>query len=509
MATEISGAMARGDGREDAGAPVLPLDLTRLLYGLVVGLVAYIPVEEFVLKWLPVSDQVYSLARLGSEAVVYALLVVVVLGRLARGRFLRRTPVDLPLLVFLGLALASVFLNHAGIVPSLISLRTLLRYVALFYVVANLPLDERRVRLILLVILAMAAFESAVAALQFVQGGPTPFWYPRATALELGEAGRNFSILTSGVELGAVIGTLGHTVDLALFLLVAVTVVTGLLFTQGDRVQTVVPSWVLFAALGAFVAAILLTYSRASFLAALVGLGVVAWWRRHRRQLLRPLLGLGLAAIVLGAALSYAGTTGDVKLKQVHVNPLANIGMAFGSSTLEGRFSNTRLWLITSVGGSVLRSMTPLGYSPDEATARRRIAQNARGALDRILTYGPFEDVYWVALLSYYGLLGLGAFCWILVRLYRSAREVMSYTPGLWTRTAATSLASLLVLLIPLTFLVRTFEFRSLSLYLWLLGGVTLNRLDAVRSWRQALAGPEPDAAGEGPPEAPAPAGPS
>lgn len=487
---EVSGAAAEG-GRTE-GAPteggVLPVRFTGLLHATIVGLVAYIPLEEFLLKWLPVSDQVYSLARLGSEAVVYGLLIVVVVGRLVQGKSLRRTPIDGPLLVFVAIAATSIVVNHASLLPALITIRTLLRYVALYYAVVNLPLDEHRVRVLLLVILGAAVLQSGIALVQFAHGGPSSFWYPRATDLEVGGMQRNFSILTSGVEVGAVIGTFGHTVSLALFLLVAVSVVTALMFTQGDHVEFVAPQGVLFGLLGLFVLGILFTYSRASFLAALLGLGVVAWWRRHRREILRPVLLLASAALLLAVTLSLTSSVGDVQLKKVHVNPIENIRMAFGQATIEGRFSNTRLWLISQVGGSLVRSMTPLGFSPDQETARRRIAERGQGALDRILTYGPFEDVYWVAMLSYYGLLGLGAFWWLLWRLYRAAREVMRHTPGLWTRTAATALAALLVLLVPLTFLVRTFEFRSLSLCLWLLAGVTVNRLASVRSWERALA---------------------
>ena len=488
----------RSDGRCD--------DITPGLFWILLALVVYMPFEEFLLKWLPVSDQVYGLARLGSEALVYCLLVTVVLGRLAQGRFLRRTPIDWPLLVFVVLAGVSIAINGSQVLPALVTLRTLLRYVALFYVVTNLELDERRIRILLLAILATAVLESGIALLQFAQGGPTAFWFPRASDLEVGGVGRNFSILTGGVEAGAVIGTFGHTVSLALFLLVAAVVVTGILFTQGDRVpRFMAPGW-LFALLGVFLTGILLTYSRAAFLGALIGLGVAAWWRRHRREVIRPLTGLAVGGLFLAAVLALTANVGQANLKRTHVSPLENVRMTFGSQVFQGGFSNTRVWILTAVGGTVLRSMTPLGYGPDQETARRKIAARAHGTLDRLLTYGPFEDVFWIAMLSYYGIVGLGVFVWLLVRLFTVAREAMRYKPGLWTRTAATSCAVLLVLLVPLTFLIRTFEYRSLALYFWLLAGITVNRLERVRAWRAALAG---GTEGEARGDLPGPASPS
>lgn len=471
-------AFTAGAARDpEIGSP----SLSAVLFWAIVGLTIYMPMEDFLLKWLPVSDLLYSIARQGSEAVIYGLFATVLLGRMSEGRFLRRTPVETPLFAFLAVALVSLVVNEGNLLTGAITVRTLLRYVALFYVVVNLPMSDRQIRILLFLIVSMGLAQCILGAFQFVRGGPSHFWLPRPTSLEVGGVERNFSILGTGVELGAVIGTFGHSVSMALYLLVCATVVISLIFNgkgRGRRVAGPVP---MFALLGVIIAGVLVTYSRSTFLCILAGCAVVAYWRRHRRGLLRPLVVVTVAGLLLGVILSVSEEVGAVRVKETRVSPLENIRMATNREVLQGGFANTRVWMIREVGGTVLSSVSPVGYSPDPETARVEIVRESEGVLKRLLTFEPIEDVFWIAMLSYYGILGVGAFAWLLARLYKAARELMDWSRDFWTRTVATSTAALVVMLVPLTFMVRTFEFRSLAFYFWLLAGLTVHRYVRAR----------------------------
>lgn len=216
---------------------------------------------------------------------------------------------------------------------------------------------------------------------------------------------------------------------------------------------------------------------------------MVAFWRRSR-GLVQPLIAVSAAALVLMVILSVSEEVGAVRVKETRVNPLENIRMATNPEVLQGGFANTRVWMIREVGGTVLSSVSAVGYSPDPETARRGLVRESEGALKRLLTFEPIEDVFWVAMLSYYGLLGVGAFAWLLARLYRASRELMDWERNFWTRTVATSTAVLIVMLVPLTFMVRTFEFRSLAFYFWMLAGLTIHRYVREREGSSALADP-------------------
>lgn len=462
------------------------------LFWVIVALTIYMPMEDFLLKWLPVSDLLYSIARQGSEALIYGLFATVLLGRMSEGRFLRKTPVEAPLLAFLAVAFLSLVVNDGNLLTGAVTVRTLLRYVALFYVVVNLPMSDRQIRVLLFLIVSMGLAQILLGAFQFLRGGPSSFWLPRPTALEVAGVQRNFSILGTGVELGAVIGTFGHSVSMALYLLVCAAVVISLIFNGkgvGRRLAGPLP---MFAILGVVIGGVLLTYSRSTFLCVLGGCAVVAYWRRHRRGLIRPLMVVTVAALLLGVILSVSEEVGAVRVKETRVSPLENIRMATNPEVLQGGFANTRVWMIREVGGTVLSSVSAVGYSPDPETARVEIVKESEGVLKRLLTFEPIEDVFWVAMLSYYGILGIAAFAWLLARLYGAARELMDWNRDFWTRTVATSTAALIVMLVPLTFMVRTFEFRSLAFYFWLLAGLTVHRYVRAEDPRNSRDGPGP-----------------
>ena len=132
---------ARGNGvssaRSFGGSALVVLQLAIL----------YLPLEEFLLKWVPVGPTGYVLLRLGFEGLIYAAVVGLVLARVVRGQRIRATPIDLPLALFVSLATCSLLFSGGDFLPGLVNLRVLLRYVAVFYLAAYLELDagERRV----------------------------------------------------------------------------------------------------------------------------------------------------------------------------------------------------------------------------------------------------------------------------------------------------------------------------------------------------------------------------
>ena len=108
----------------------------------IVLLFVYLPFEQFILKFLPVSDTVYTVLYLISEVFVYGLLFFVVSGKITAKSRLSGTPLDLILILLLFVAFLSAAINGSDPVSSIKNVRGLLRYVALYYVVVNIRIDE-------------------------------------------------------------------------------------------------------------------------------------------------------------------------------------------------------------------------------------------------------------------------------------------------------------------------------------------------------------------------------
>src|SRR4030042_3679686 len=85
---------------------------------------------------------VYNVIKSVDETVPLFLLVLLALSRIAQGRFLKRTPIDIPLILFLAVALVS---SIAAAVPAFVVISQFLIYIKafiVFYLLYNLPLTE-------------------------------------------------------------------------------------------------------------------------------------------------------------------------------------------------------------------------------------------------------------------------------------------------------------------------------------------------------------------------------
>jgi hypothetical protein len=122
---------------------------------------------------------------------------------------------------------------------------------------------------------------------------------------------------------------------------------------------------------------------------------------------------------------------------------------------------------------TVLANRPLLGYGPDETTTIDRLNASQRSFLLRTWDRAGFEDVYWAALLSYYGVIGLAAFVWLFVRLFRAAGA------GLRVEDAeARRLALAVRILVPVTcfllFFGQFIEYRTYAAYFWAVAAMML-----------------------------------
>ena len=105
----------------------------------------YFPFEEIILKFLPVPDSIYSYLRFGGEILIYSLFLAVI-ARKIWTRSLKATPLDVPLVLFVGVSLVSALVNNTGFSEVGLFLRAILRYAFLFYAVANLDFSDKFIK---------------------------------------------------------------------------------------------------------------------------------------------------------------------------------------------------------------------------------------------------------------------------------------------------------------------------------------------------------------------------
>jgi len=469
-------------------APARPVPSSlRAAFLVLLFAVLYLPLEEFVLKWAPGGDLGYVLLRLAFEGLLWGTLLVLAAAHRVRGLALPRTPIDGVLALFVVLCTCSLLVSEGERLQGFVNLRVLLRYVAVYYVVVLLGPGPRERRLLVGALLGAALFQGLVGLLQHAQGGAGAFWLPRGS-LRVGGVGREFAALSGGLEQGAVLGTTDHTVAFALYLWIAATLAACLLVIGGPRRALSNAGLALLVVLA--LVAIVFSYVRSCLFALVLALALLLWLERRRPRVARhaPTLlvlgALGLAALALlprGAGGAFA------REKETRVGALESVEAVFTQEYLRSARSS-RLWVLTEVGGEIARSAGWLGLGPDEEHVKERLLQSGGAALHRLIAYRAFEDVYWVALLAYYGYLGVLVFALLLARLAGLARRALAAdarggTSDPWDRALARALFLVLLLTVPLGFLAPVFDFRTFSFSFWLLAGLVASRV-AVRAAR-------------------------
>ena len=437
-------------------------------------LTGYVAFEEFILKFLPVSDAVYSYLRFFGEILIYIAFGKLVIHKLYRGIPFVKTAIDLPIIGFYSVVLLSILVNRSPLMGSLYNVRPFARYVVLFYLVANSTLSEKRITTLLRIILGVGIFQVAAGVIQWLGGPPAfDFFLPREVMLTIGGFGKEYRLLELGREIGSVYGTLGDTVIYGVFMILVLVVYLS-------RIRRLEYLNLLGAAVLFFFIA--RSYSRAATFSAL--LAGAAWYYFHYGW--KKTLRLALATALVFALLLAVANPFNLE----YINPRkAKVGLV---GNVTGVFSGSyvrvaqkqRLGALIGNVPTVLVNKPILGYGADQNSTIERLNMSKRSFLLKILSKNGFKDVYWVAILCFYGVLGLGFFVLIFYQLFRAALNLYKRsvsTPFAGARGVISSrvtqrIAIIMLCLVAVTvfllFFNRTLEFRGYGFYFWLCAGL-------------------------------------
>lgn len=416
-------------------------------------LLAYLPFEGLVLANVP--TEAVAGVRYAPEALAWLGAVAILLTTGTRAlRPLR--PLAWPLAALLALAVLSAVVNTIPADRLLIGLRAELRFLPLALIAAFAFRDGD-----LRAATARAVFWSgsveAVLGVLAVVLGPS---FAEAIA-------PRFSITIAGVEVapeaavraGTISGTLNNYNHFGVVLVVALLV--GLVAGY-RRMGIPRPLWLgLLGLLGGMTVA---SGSREAVLALAAGLAVVAWRRGYRWVV----AGLAIVALVVGLALPSYDTVDHVDSRG-----LANRWSAVldPQTYSTDQYANFRLALLETEAEIVARRGPFLGTGPGTVVDRRTEEEGTNPLYDTYTGYTALRFNYqydgnWGLLLLEFGVLGVAAFAWLLLRLWRLG---LRGGPDDWA-------AGALAVLVPVVFLLGWFsavlQQRQLTSVLFVLVGV-------------------------------------
>ncbi len=437
-------------------------------------LTGYVAFEEFILKFLPVSDTLYSYLRFLGEILIYVAFGKLVIHKLHRGIPFVKTAIDLPIIGFYVVVLLSILVNGSPLIGSIYNIRPFARYIVLFYLVANSSLSDRRITMLLRIILGVGIFQLASGVIQWVGGSAAfDFFLPRESTLSIGGFTKEYRLLELGREIGSVYGTLGDTVIYGVFMILVLIIYLS-------RIRRLEYLNLLGAAVLFFFIA--RSYSRAATFSALLAGG--AWYYFHYGWK-KTLQLAGVTGVAFGLLLAVANP-----FNLEYINPRKSKVGLVGNVT--GVFSGDyvriaqkqRLGALIGNVPTVLVNKPILGYGADQNTTIEKLNMSQRSFLLKVLSKEGFKDVYWVAILCFYGILGLGFFAMIFYQLFRAALKLYRKSVSTSLTTARDVVASrltqriaiimlcLVAVTVFLLFFNRTLEFRGYGFYFWLCAGL-------------------------------------
>ena len=437
-------------------------------------LTGYFAFEEFVLKFLPISDAVYSYLRFFGEILIYVAFGKLVIHKLYKGIPFVKTPIDFPIIGFYVVVLLSAVVNSSPLMGSLYNIRPVARYIVLFYLIVNSPLSARHITILLRIILGIGVAQVAVGILQgFGSSTLYDFFLPRATDLSVAGFTKEFRLLEVGREIGSIYGTLGDTVIYGVFMILVLIVYLS-------RIRRLEYLSLLGAAVLFFFIA--RSYSRAATFSALLASG--AWyyfhygWKKTLRLACATLLAFSLLlAVVNPFNLEY------INPRKARVGLVGNVTGVFSGSYVRVA-QKQRLGALIGNVPTVLLNKPILGYGADQNRAIERLNMSQRSFLFKILSKEGFKDVYWVAILCFYGVSGLAFFALIFYKLFRYAFSLYqqsistsslaeaNVSASHLTRRVAIIMLCLVTVTVFLLFFNRTLEFRGYGFYFWLCAGL-------------------------------------
>ena len=488
-------------------AILVPLWMKQPRY-LLIALVIYLPLEDAILQAFTTHTVI--------ERVVPDILLLLAFGiRLALARLRRDqvfgTPLDLPLLVIVLVALVSFYVNHVHVSVAAQGVYVLVRYALVFYLAASSRFTERDVQVLVRMLVAVAALQCFVGAVQFA--------LLRLAGFHL----YNFEFVQ---------GTIGYSNTFGMFLTIAC--VLALACYSPSWVQR--PRALLALLIASSAAVMILALSRQSLVSLAIGwIGVALLGRQYLRlrSFHLPLAAatgvaiVGFSALMLVASPaptssasrtgSQARATATAHVGQSTVTPIASatpsphpapkptassgtnaydrfIGDKAKKSGLSSLLStnfyqNSRLYEIANGGQAILQQSPVVGFGPGTFGGQATFKDHAfyeRLHVGLLLSdphHTYVADVEWMTIFGQLGLVGLLAFIALFIQIWRLARRAFT-TSGLeTTRRLAIATMALIPVWLAVGFTGPNFELRPVSIWIWLLPGIVLSLL---RQERQA-----------------------
>ena len=432
-------------------------------------LAVYLPFESIILKFTP--DDVYVFARYGSELLIYLVALVVLIRILSGKKTYQQTPFDLPFALFVLVLLASALVNLVSPTVAILGLRQILRFMIIFFLVVQIAPTKTFIKNLTWVMFGVVVIQSMLGILQFIIGEPLDQFLLPSESRTLGTI-----TLTSGVEQfwdpgSRIFATLGRYDRLGNFLYLFLLLGTAILFTK--KLYQKHPWIIWLFVIG--IPALVLTYSRSSWFAFLLGFLFIGLLMKHDRRVLA-----GFAAFVIFLSIVLAGSGLNVNL--ITESPGQSLSERFFESFSLARWRGEyyglgRVFWFIHTPADVISASPILGFGPGQYGGGAVAALHNTKVYENLgLPFGVFGtdgaiDNNWFSLWGESGTLGMFFYLWFYLGLFFYALNVARTHKDPFVQALAMGVCAMLIGVGFNAFTSTLLEIRTSAFYLWLYAG--------------------------------------
>lgn len=441
---------------------------------LVYFLLVWLPLENFILHYA--SIDAYSYIKYLPEILIYGFFFFAWRFYFKETKqFWPHLPVNKWLLVFVGIGAVSLLFNWYEPTIWLLGLRQLLRFVLLVFIIVFLRLEKNTIKRVAIVGVGVLGLEIIIGLAQYFSGGALDrylFFSPAVTISGLAAVGGLEQVWEPGSR---VFATLGRYDQLGSWLAIGLLLSFSFLYQIKNQKYKIF-GWTAFLA---GVITLVLTMSRASWIAFAFGLIAIGWFLYKDKRVLYI---LGISAVLLaGYLIGFAWARGNVS--QITDKPHQTLAERVFDAVSLRSWQNSydgygRVFFIVNTPRVVVWSSPLWGVGPGNYGGGAAAALLNTRAYNRLHLPFGIQDIYgqidnsWFSLWGEFGTIGLIIWVGVFVIIIKTAKQIYHNSNNEFHKWWSAGMLSATVGIMAVGFFGPYFEFRSLMAYYWLSVGI-------------------------------------
>lgn len=429
----------------------------------------YLPFEPFFLKFI--NDDLYFFARFFSEGLIYLLAAVVIWSLITKKQSITFTPVSVPFMLFLIVLVSSAFINAVPPTIAVLGIRQIIRFVLVFFIAVYLRPPKSYIRMLTYVLLAIVCIQSSIGLAQSVIGAPLDELLIPSEARIFGDITVTSGTIQFWDPGSRIFATLGRYDRLGNFLYLFLFIAVAMLYEKKLKHYRHRLLVVLLLGLPALV----LTFSRASWFAFLIGLIFIAVYIHRDKRIVASFL------LFVMLAVGYLGVTG-LRVGSITEIPgqtlVERFYESFSYSRWRGEYYGLgRMYWMVQTPLVVVPASFIFGHGPGQFGGGAVAALKNTEVYDTLgLPFGVFGadgyiDNNWFSIWGESGTLGIAFYLWAMIALLLFSVRTYRHSKDPLTRSLALGLAAMILGIGFNAFLSTILEIRTAAFYVWLYGG--------------------------------------